>query len=530
MQIRYSVIKRLNAKDMTVVSEMVNNISESMTRIDGLMDQFDNAISDPTILEFSVELRKDWEEYKNAVNLENQTALSGKAVEYNQKTADLGNELISDFHDLFEMVTDEAGLTAKANTANAVGAIIVMILVMVISICLSLILSKYISNGISHPLQVFESFAGMAAVGDLRVERVAGEKERAWSKRTDEIGGLARAFDHMIVSTAEQAEKTRLIADGDLTTTITIRSEEDVLGRALSELVEKFNSLTTSIVIIAEQVTSGAGQVSDGAQALSSGTTEQAATVEELTASAINVAEQAMQNAANVEKAVEFVEQAGQGVTDSNECMEQLGGAMREIGESSQAISKITKLVEDIAFQTNILALNAAVEAARAGNAGKGFAVVADEVRNLAAKSAEAAKQTSDLIEKSSVSVAAGERLTVETLKLLEGVSIKAQLVSESIEEIKVASQEQASSIEQINQGLSQVSSVVQTNAATAEESSAASEELAAQAEVLQQEVSKFKLRENPLVNTAVYAKSIDKKGTNKAETYFTEAGGNGKY
>ena len=177
--------------------------------------------------------------------------------------------------------------------------------------------------------------------------------------------------------------------------------------------------------------------------------------------------------------------------------MQHLNTAMKEIGESSQKISKITKLVEDIAFQTNILALNAAVEAARAGDAGKGFAVVADEVRNLAAKSAEAAKQTADLIQISTATVSEGERLASETLKLLETVFEKAKVVSRSIEDIEHASTEQASAIEQINLGLSQVSSVVQTNAATAEESSAASEELAAQAQTLQQEVGKFKLHKD---------------------------------
>ena len=182
-------------------------------------------------------------------------------------------------------------------------------------------------------------------------------------------------------------------------------------------------------------------------------------------------------------------------VTESNERMQQLISAMNDIDEQSKQIGKIIKTIEDIAFQTNILALNAAVEAARAGTAGKGFAVVADEVRNLAGKSAEASKNTAALIENALAAVHRGTGIAGETAKSLERVVEGVEAVGKAGDEISRNSAQEAASAQQVNQGIEQISCVVQTNSATAEESAATSDDLLHQAKTLLALVQKFKLR-----------------------------------
>lgn len=362
------------------------------------------------------------------------------------------------------------------------------------SLFFCIIITIMITRSIAKPIREIEGVYKEIEKGNMRAQ--------VTYKSKDELGRMAdsiRNANEKILSYIQDiGAKLELLAGGDMRIRVDLDYEGDFkpIKHGLAATASALNNVLSAINEASNQVDTGAGQVSSGAQALAAGTTEQAATVEELNSSITSVSQLAESNALSVKKASEYVNQVGESTAVSNEYMQRLNTVMKEIGDSSQQISKITKLVEDIAFQTNILSLNAAVEAARAGSAGKGFAVVADEVRNLAAKSAEAAQQTAELIEKSVSTVAEGEKLAADTLARLADVSGKAGMVVQAMQEIEAASSEQAASIEQVSEGLTQVSTVVQTNAATAEESSASSEELAAQAQALQHEIAKFKLED----------------------------------
>ena len=264
---------------------------------------------------------------------------------------------------------------------------------------------------------------------------------------------------------------------------------------AINLIADSLNGVLGEVDSAAEQVATGSRQVSDSSMSLSQGATEQASSIEELTASIEQIATQTKKNAENANEAKIIAEETKINASKGNEQMQYMLKAMAEINDSSNNISKIIKVIDEIAFQTNILALNAAVEAARAGQHGKGFAVVAEEVRNLAARSANAAKETTAMIEGSIVKVEGGTKIanvTAEALnKIVEGIGKAASLVSE----IAIASNEQAIGVEQVNVGISQIADVVQTTSATSEETAAASEELSSQAEMLKTQIGKFKLR-----------------------------------
>ncbi len=247
-------------------------------------------------------------------------------------------------------------------------------------------------------------------------------------------------------------------------------------------IVKVLRGMTDQMEEGAEQVSSASGQVSSASQALAEGASEQAASIEETSSALEEMAAMTRQNADNANQANSLMKEANQVVDKANQSMQDLTSSMGQITEASEETSKIIKTIDEIAFQTNLLALNAAVEAARAGEAGAGFAVVADEVRNLAMRAADAAKNTSELIEGTVKKVEDGSGLVTQTNDAFSRVAEDVGKVSELVGEINAASNEQAQGIGQVNQAVTEMDKVTQQNAASAEESASASEEMNAQA------------------------------------------------
>ncbi len=359
---------------------------------------------------------------------------------------------------------------------------ILFIIIMVITVGIAVFMTKMVRKSTENLTKVADALA--AGKVDIKVEKDGN----------DEFGILMDDFQKVIDGTRYQAQIAQEVADGNLTVEVHPRSDEDMMGMALKKLVSNNQHALGNIKDAAYQVTTSSSQVASASEALAQGSTEQASAIEQITASIDDVAEKTKQNASQANVAAGLVGQAIVDVKKGNEEMQQMVTAMQDINKASENISKIIKVIDDIAFQTNILALNAAVEAARAGEAGKGFAVVAEEVRNLAAKSASAAAETAEMIEDSIAKVEAGSKIAHETAVALEEITEVVKKSETIINEIAEASNYQATAIAQIDQAIEQVSQVVQTNSATSQECAAASIELSNQAGRVREMLSIYKL------------------------------------
>jgi methyl-accepting chemotaxis protein len=357
-----------------------------------------------------------------------------------------------------------------------------------------------LSRGIIQPLKNTVEALNTIAHGDLSVHLKTGK---------DEIGIMGSALNSVVDSLNIKAKAASDIAEGNLTHEIIVASEKDTLGKALLTMITSLNNMVSELNFSAAQVDSGSRQIADSSVALSQGATEQAAAIQEISSSMTQISSQTKTNAENAAQANTLAKAAHEAVRNGIQQMKEMVSSMDAISESSNEIGKIIKTIDDIAFQTNLLALNAAVEAARAGKHGKGFAVVAQEVRSLAARSAKAAQETTDMIEKSIKKVKDGNQTAGKTSEALEKINTGVTQVTDLVGEIAAASSEQAQGIAQVNKGLQQVDNVTQSNTANAEETSSAAETLSAQAAQVHHLLSRFRVQKDDTTAPTSTGKSL---------------------
>lgn len=483
--------------DSVRLSNIISSIKVGKNGTSYIIDKNGTTIADH---DYSLVLLQEntIEESKNDRTLEkfaefDKNAISGIAsfgtINYDGKTYLLHTEPITG--------SDNWALGVMADKTEFLLPIYTIILISLIISILVLILIILVvfrfSKNLTKPIKEIENAIGEMAKGNFDVNISV--------KSNDEIGKIADGLNTMIditnAITIDTARSLEEMAKGnfDLESDIEYVGVYKRIGNAIVTILSSLSETLAKVKISAEQVSKGSEQVSSGAQALSQGATEQASSIEELSATISEISEKIITNAEDAKVANEITIKTGHEVENGNKLMQDMLIAMDEINDKSQEINKIIKTIEDIAFQTNILALNAAVEAARAGSLGKGFAVVAEEVRNLAQRSSNAVKDTTQLIEASINAVENGKVIADETAIALKTIVEMTAIATEKIDNISKSSSAQANSISQVSMGVEQISAVTQTNSATSEESAAASQELSSQASMLNELIDRFKIQ-----------------------------------
>lgn len=400
---------------------------------------------------------------------------------------------LNTLHDDFQVELDNAKTLANICT------IIIFIVIIVTGIAIAVVatvIGKIITDSITEPVQQIDAAVASLRKGELsNIEMLTYESDDEFG---DTIRMLKEAMNILSDYVREISQEVKLIAQGDLT-----RNGDDItpflgdfseLKESLVYILKRFNSTLSEISGIAEQVTHNAKEVESASKSLSDGATEQAGVIQELNATIDTVVDLAVDTAKETKNASERVKASANKANEEKEKMNVLLTEMEHITEISKEIGNIITDIEDIASQTNLLALNASIEAARAGEAGKGFAVVADQIGKLAADSAKSAVNTRDLIDKTLVEIQRGNSVTITTAEAFNQIISDMDSFAEMAENTMEKANAQAESLEQVGQGIEQLSGVVQSTAASSEENTAISINLSEGADKMNERVNRFKL------------------------------------
>ena len=441
-----------------------------------------------------------WEKYRGASDEILQLSREGKQQEASKL---MTGEVYEDYKSFSKKLTILCGKFQveldQAKTMANVCTVIIFIVIVAAGLAIAVVttmIGRIITNSITEPVEQIDAAVASLRKGELsNVEMLTYESEDEFG---DTIRNLKEAMGILADYVSEISVEVKAIAQGDLT-----RNGDDItdflgdfseLKTSLLYILKRFNSTLTEISNLAEQVSSNSSEVENASKSLADGATEQAGVIEELNATIDTVVDMAEDTAKETQNASARVKASANKANEEKEKMNELLTEMEHITEISKEIGNIITDIEDIASQTNLLSLNASIEAARAGEAGKGFAVVADQIGKLAADSAKSAVNTRDLIDKTLVEIEKGNTITRTTADAFNQIITDMESFAELAENTMEKANSQAESLEQISQGIEQLSGVVQGNAASSEENTAISINLAEGAAKMHDRVNIFKL------------------------------------
>lgn len=483
----------LYADDKTKQEEAITNIQTSKKEMENSLAKARESLKDTTSLELLKQSEEAADIYYESADRSVEYAKQGKLQEAEQELINTGvptaNTAQEKMEEMLAQLDKKANEKVEAVKSSAVVGTVIIAVLVVFGVGIAIFAISYMNRKVRAVIVELAAAAENLGRGEIIIDVPKDHSIK-------EIHELLGSFQTLIQNLRRQADALTEFANGNLRVDYKPSSETDVVGNAIVALLDGNNAVLNNIRTATNQINLGSGQIAAVSQTLAQGSTEQASAIQQITASITDIANKTKGNAEQSDEVLRIVTQAKEDVIKGNHRMEEMVHAMKEINEASENIHKVIKVIDDIAFNTNILALNATVEAARAGEQGKGFAVVAEEVRNLAGRSAEASGQTAEMIEDAIAKAKVGEELAKQTEESLNVISDMIDQIAELSGNIATTSNDQATATSQIDQALMQVSQVVQTNSATSEECASASEQLSGQARGLNQEIEKFHLKD----------------------------------